>query len=221
MSPQQRTITTPLVVDGLSVRVAMFLNPYHEDVISSERLYGMIVEAAAEMASRIARRYHSGRYDKQSLASFIMDPTMPVGALPDTRYIMAAVLIGPAAEGLLQNAWGKIVKHMKTGQDCGVAVFVQPHRMGKGDFNWGMTAQLDGTLGGGSGLNQFQDKAEVVSLIADINEAVSTEVAQWERTHLQPVGKRPSWHTGNGTHGDKFKEILTLRPIMGEYVHAA
>jgi hypothetical protein len=215
--------TDSFFVDGLEVRVALFRQPYDEGIISPEQLYAMIVEAAREAASRIARRKQSGRYTKDSLATLIMDPSVPVGALNQLKHVMAAVLIGPDADRLLKNAWAKIVKHAETGQDCGISVFTEPHRMGAGYFNWGLTAMVNGTLGGASGLNQFQDRAEAITIIADVNEAICTAIAAWEAEFVAATGGRPAWHTFDGNFADdsEFGEITTLEPIIGTYVLAA
>jgi hypothetical protein len=183
---------------SLDVKVTIVHNPY-PDTVPDDKLRYAITQAAEDLADEL----EIGEYRRNAIAFCVMDPT--AGVRVDNRNaVMALVTIGDA-RGFLDNAVAKAFEHRDYGDNCGVLRYTQLHRLPDGTFVFGHSANVDGTIVGGSALLEIEDRWAAFNFGSRINLAIQRIREKWLKDH--PHHK---WFAYNGAPGIEFIRVATL-----------
>jgi len=93
--------------------------------------------------------------------------------------LLAIVAIGREGERFIPNAIAKAVQHRDKGVLTGYGVYVDLTQTEDGDFTYGFSTQVDGTIGGASGLSELQDAAEAGHALVAFNYHVRSARKAW------------------------------------------
>lgn len=132
----------------------------------------------------------------------ILDPTAPSGALADD-IVMAIAVIGSGANFFAPNAMAKAFCYRDHGVDGSGLVNTQNHRMADGSFRFGGAAEVAGTIVGGSGQTELQDRYQSTVFAADINYAVAAARQRWEEAN--GPGR---WYSREQVAASRFSTIV-------------
>jgi hypothetical protein len=164
-------------VMALAVSIKLFADPYSH-TFPHERLAAAVMSIAAELAEMIERRHATGEFPRNSFGMVVLDPTAP-NWKPSSECILATVAIGPEGEDFLVNGLAKAMEHRDHGTNCGTLVYVQPQRLTDGDFCYGFSVNLEGTIVGGSAQTEAQDAMLCTIFAAELNYRIAAAKKAW------------------------------------------
>jgi hypothetical protein len=159
--------------------VKLYQNPWPDTV---PNLKAILVKIAKKRAQHIRRNFKAGKYKRDSFALAIMSPAAR-RSVPAEEALLAVLLIGPEGWKYECNAIAKAAEHWETGKPAGYGVFVDLTKSADGDFCWGFSSEVDGTIIGGSGVKPHQDKCEAAHCGASFNYFVEDARLAWMDEH--------------------------------------
>jgi hypothetical protein len=166
---------------ALEYQVHVFRNPYRE-TIPDEEFQSLLDGAVAARAEDIKLRHAAGEFERNQMAFVVLDPTVPAGARAD-EIVLAIAMIGPGADFFAPNAMAKAFCLRDHGADASVLVITRNHLLADGSFRFGGAVELAGTIVGGSGQTELQDRYQCTLLAADFNYSVAMGRKAWEQSH--------------------------------------
>lgn len=178
------------------------ISPYPHSVPDKQFLE-IISNAVMHRAKEIEQWYDDGVATRNSFAFCLLDPTAPLWK-PTDDCVLAVATIGPVGEQFLPNAIAKAFEQRDHGVDCGVLTYVQKHRSPDGDFRWGFSVNLDGTIVGGSGLTEYQDRYQCILLAAEFNYGIWSDRTAWEKVHPKEGDPSWSWYCDTNEPGERY-----------------
>jgi hypothetical protein len=185
--------------------VHVLRNPYAQTVPDANfiELVGQSVEARA---ADVERRSRSGEFGRDSMAFVVLDPTAPRSKRSEEVVLLVAS-VGPEGARFVPNASAKAFEHWDFGTDCGVLVYTQNHRLADGQFGFGFSVELDGTIVGASGESELQDRFQAVSLAAELNYRIGAARSAWEE------GGKQEWYSVPSRPGEPYSEVWNLEGL--------
>lgn len=185
----------------LEQQVYVLRQPY-QDTIPEAAFQALLEDAARARAGDIEARHAAGEFERDRMSFVILDPTAPGSASADD-IVLAVITIGPEGDFFAPNAMAKAFCLRHTGLDGATAVATQNHRLPDGSFRFGGTVDLAGTIVGGSGQTELQDRYQSTLLAADFNYAVALARKRWEEA------KGPGrWYLDEQAPPDRFSRIV-------------
>jgi hypothetical protein len=166
---------------ALDYEVHISRNPYSE-TIPDEAFRLLVGAAIGARASDIGARFDTGEYERNRMAFVLLDPTAPSGALADD-IVLAIALVGSEADFFAPNALAKAFCYRDHGAEGSALMHTQNHRLADGSFRFGGAVEVGGTIVGGSGQTELQDRYQCTLLAADFNYAVAMGRKSWEESH--------------------------------------
>jgi hypothetical protein len=163
------------------VKVVILRRPY-ASTIPDDVFSAQIEMLAYKRAESVREKHMKGVYSQPNFGMCLLDPTCPISVSSD-QAVLALIAIGEKGLDYVENAVAKACEHRDTGVDCGILVYVQPHRLADGRFRYGHSACVDGTFVGASALEEVQDRFEAIVLAAEFNLMVVTERGKWVAGH--------------------------------------
>jgi hypothetical protein len=189
----------------LDWEVHVLRNPYAQTVPDANFLE--LVGQSVEMrATDIERRSRSGEFGRDSMAFVVLDPTAP-RSRPSQEVVLLVASVGPEGARFVPNASAKAFEHRDLGADCGVLVYTQNHRLADGQFGFGFSVELDGTIVGASGESELQDRFQAVSLAAELNYRIGAARSQWEESGKQ------EWYAVPSRPDVAYAEVWSLEGV--------
>lgn len=187
---------------SLEWEVHVLRNPYAQTIPDANfiELVRLSVEARAV---DVEQRSQSGEFGRNSMGFVVLDPTAPRSRRSEEVVLLAAS-VGPEGARFVPNASAKAFEHWDFGADCGVLVYTQNHRLADGRFGFGFSVELDGTIVGGSGESELQDRFEAVSLAAELNYRIGAARSVWEEPGKQ------EWYSVPSRAGTPYAEVWNL-----------
>lgn len=162
----------------LEYQVHILENPYKETIPYAN--FASILDTVVQRrADDIEARFADGEFERNRMSFTLLDPTAPSGADADD-IVLAVIMIGPEGDFFGPNAMAKAFAYRDHGYDGGGTVMVENHRVADGSFRFGGTAEVAGTIVGGSGQTPLQDRYQSTLLAADFNYLVAMARAKWE-----------------------------------------
>jgi hypothetical protein len=155
-------------------------NPYPE-TIPDDAFYALLDRVVAARAADVSARHAQGEYPGDSMGFCLLNPAAPDSAATEDT-VLALASVGADGNKFVINAIGKVFAHRDHGVDCGAMVYSQNHRLADGDFRFGFSVSVDGTLAGASGLSELQDRYQGTLLAADFNLRVAEARGAWGKT---------------------------------------
>jgi hypothetical protein len=131
----------------------------------------------------------------------ILDPTAPPWK-PSEECALGFLTVGADSDRLLIVALAKASLARDHGLSAGAVLYSQPHRVADGYFRWGHTANVEGTIVGGSGLTEVQDRFEAQMVAAEFNYQIARARELW----LEANPGRP-WLCSDGP-GERFTRAM-------------
>jgi hypothetical protein len=116
---------------------------------------------------------------------------------------MALFAVGEEGERFLPNAMAKACEHRDHQASAGSVLYSQLHRLADGDFRWGHSAEVEGTIVGVSGLSEIQDRFQGQLLAAEFNYEIARFRLEWAKGH--PNG---DWFNDQNEPGARYAGIL-------------
>lgn len=186
---------------ALEYQLHTLRNPYAETIADDafRSLLNALIEARAD---DIEARFASGEYVRNRMSFVILDPTAPTGAASED-IVLALALIGPEADFFAPNAVAKAFALREHGADAAGLIGAQNHRLADGSFRFGGAAEVAGTIVGGSGQSEIQDRYQCSVLAAHYNYAVATSRKTWEETH--GTGR---WYSNEQVASARFAAVV-------------
>lgn len=186
--------------DELLIR--SFDNPYPH-VMGGGQFEAMLIELGHNLKILINEGYEVGKFKRPSLGLCLMNPAKP--ARRGTEAVLALFAVGPEGKDYLVNAVAKAVTHHNTGQDCGIAAYVEPYRLPDGSFVYGHSTDVAGTIAGASGLSEAQDRYVATLVAAEFNLYITEAHIKWREQN--PDAK---WYCNLNTPLEEFSAIAAL-----------
>jgi hypothetical protein len=186
---------------ALEFEVHILCNPYG-DTIPAEEFQALMESAIDARARDIETRFLAGEYSRNQMAFVVLDPTAPAGALADD-IVMVVAVIGAEADFFAPNAMAKAFCYRDHGTDGAALVASASHRLGDGSFRFGGAIEVAGTIVGGSGQTELQDRYQCTLLAADFNYAVQASRKNWEEAN--GPGR---WYLNEQAAGVRFNGIV-------------
>lgn len=166
--------------------------------------FDLLIHAiGGKLQSMVEIRHTDGEFKRPSLGMCLMNPAKP--ARRGTEAVLALIAIGPEGPDYLVNAVAKAVTHHNTGQDCGIAAYVEPYRLPDGSFCYGHSAEVAGTIAGASALSEAQDRLMATILAAEFNYTVTAAHEEFKKQH--PDFK---WFCNQNQPLEEFSAIAAL-----------
>ncbi len=202
------------MADTPEIRVRLYTNPWSHR-IPNEELAHILTHVAVKRAEHIKSQIKAGNYnpDDDSLGLAIMNPTAPI-QMPSSEALLATIAIGPKGDEMVVNAIAKAVYHRDKGQVAGYGVYVDTTQTADGDFAWGFSTQVDGTIGAASGLNELQDACEAGHALVSFNYLVREAHKVW----MQSQAGRPSWFCDQNQPGQLYTSMAARDVLYEELV---
>jgi hypothetical protein len=169
------------------IRVRVFQNPW-EHTVPNDQLLEIITIVAEKRAEHVKKQFRSGHYSRDSLGLAILDPSAP-NWKPSSETLLATIAIGPEGDRFIPNAVAKAVEHRDKGQLAGYGVYVDLTQTQDGDFTYGFSTQVDGTITGASGQTELQDACEAGHAAVSFNYFVRAARQAWLDRQENP----PRW----------------------------
>jgi hypothetical protein len=161
----------------MNVQVKILRHPYPQ-TIPDDEFDALIVQLSERLEDDIDRNHEAGRYRSGSLGLCLLDPTVPL-TVASTDAVLALVAIGSEGRDFLPNAVAKACETRDFGVNCGTLAFAQPQRLADGQFRWGHSAIVDGTIVGASAQVGIQDRALSERFASDFNVEVNLRRMRW------------------------------------------
>jgi hypothetical protein len=161
----------------------------------------LLERASRRRAASVSERHGDGEYARESLALVVLDPTAPCSRATEAA-VLAVICIGPEGPRFAPNAFAKAAEHRDHGREAGALALAAKHRLADGDFRSGFSAEVAGTIVGGSGQNSLQDQYEATMLAAELNYEVAKRRVAWEERQ-----GRGGWYTEDNVVGPRYREI--------------
>ncbi len=177
-------------------------NPYPH-IFPSDTFDRLIHTIGEGIQGIVESRHMSGEFKRPSLGMCLINPAKP--ARRGTEGVLALITIGPEGPDYLANAVAKAVTHHNTGQDCGIAAYVEPYRLPDGSFCYGHSAEVAGTIAGASALSEAQDRLMATILAAEFNYTVTAAHEEFKKQH--PEFK---WFCNQNEPLKEFSDIAAL-----------
>jgi hypothetical protein len=169
-------------------RVFLTHNPWQELVPNGVLLREL--ETAACLASEQWEEWQAAgeiEEGRDSFAAVLLDPTRPRWVKEVGDLVYAIILFGPNAEAFIPNAASKADAHERHGLNMGALVGNRNLCLADGEFAYGNSAEVNRTIGGGSGLSVMQDGELVKTILVSVSEAViairKNFIAEQRRLH--------------------------------------
>lgn len=202
----------------LNVTVKLLRNPW-EHTIPTSMLKMLLTKLARERADDIELRFERDEYeveegfDNISFGLVVMDPTCPP-SVPSTEAVLAIIEIGDRGLDLVFNGLDKACVQRDFGVNGGQLIFggasfVVPD----GGFRWGHGAQVGRLIGGGSGLDQEQDRYQTTLFLAGLELELCTARKEWEETHPRGSHDSLSWFCEENQPHEAYAAVLNREPI--------
>ncbi len=166
---------------ALKYEVHISRNPY-SDTIGEDGLRSLLDAAIAARAQDIESRHLAGEYERDRMAFVLLDPTAPRGRAADD-IVLALALIGAEADFFAPNAIAKAFCQHDLGMEGCAVIQSQNHRLADGSFRFGGAIEVGGTVVGGSGQTEIQDRYQCTLLAADFNYRVAVCRKEWEEAN--------------------------------------
>jgi hypothetical protein len=186
---------------ALEYQLHILRNPYLE-TIPDGAFRSLLNGVVGARADDIEARFGSGEYVRNRMSFVILDPTAPSGAASDD-IVLALALIGPEADFFAPNAVAKAFALREHGADAAGLIAAQNHRLADGGFRFGGAAEVAGTIVGGSGQTDIQDRYQCSVLAAHFNYAVATSRKAWEESH--GTGR---WYSNEQAPSGRFAAVV-------------
>lgn len=183
------------------VHVRHLTNPYPH-TFPDDTFHDMLVDIAEDRAADIEQRHADGEYSRDSMGFVLMNPTAAIST-PSMQAILAVISVGPTGKDFIPNALAKAVSTRDRGVECGAQVYSLPHMLPDGSFRYGYAAVVDGTIDGGSGLTEYQDRYQGTLLAADYNLRTADARKIWSEE--QGPGR---WYNNQNEPGERFAVFL-------------
>jgi hypothetical protein len=185
--------------------VHVMRNPYPQTVPDAN--FMEIVRKSVEArAADIERRSRSGEFGRDSMAFVVLDPTAP-RSKRGADVVLLIATVGPEGARFVPNASAKAFEHWDFGTDCGVLVYTQNHRLADGQFGFGFSVELDGTIAAASGESELQDRFQAVSLAAELNYLIGAARSAWED------GGKQEWYSVPSHPDTPYSEVWGLEVV--------
>lgn len=162
----------------LEYQVKTVRNPYSETIPDAE-FAALLDGVISARAQSIEARHAAGEYERDRMSFTILDPTAASGARAED-IVLAIATIGPEGDFFAPNAVAKAFARRDNGADATATLAIENHRVPDGAFRFGGSADVAGTIVGGSGQTPLQDSYESTLLAADFNYRVAMARANWE-----------------------------------------
>jgi hypothetical protein len=153
-------------------------------------------------AGDIETRFNAGEFGRNQMSFVLLDPTAPSGA-PADDIVMAVALVGSESNFFAPNALAKAFCYRDHGADGTAIVGAENHRLADGSFRFGGAVCVAGTIVGGSGQTELQDRYQCTLLAADFNYLVAMARKKWEESH--GPGR---WYLNEQVAGVRFSRIV-------------
>ena len=186
---------------SLDCQVFILRNPYSE-TIGDAAFRALLESIIRTRAAEIEERFGAGEYERNRMSFTILDPTAPREAIADD-IVMAVALIGPEADFFAPNAMAKAFCYRDSGLEACALINGQNHRLADGSFRFGGAAEVAGTIVGGSGQTELQDRYQCTVLAADFNYRIAMARKQWEEAN--GPGR---WYASEQVAAKRFKAIV-------------
>jgi hypothetical protein len=183
----------------LEWEIHVLRNPYAQTVPDTNFI-DLVRRSVEARAADVDRRSRSGEFGRNSMGFVVLDPTAP-RSRPSNDVVLLAASVGPEGARFIPNASAKAFEHWDLGSDCGALVYTQNHRLADGQFGFGFSAELDGTIVGASGESELQDRFQAVSLAAELNYRIGAARSVWEE-----AGKQ-EWYSVPSSPGVPYTEV--------------
>jgi hypothetical protein len=171
----------------LQRRIRVYQNPW-EHTVPNDTLVLILETIASERAESVARQLATGTYQRDSLGLAILNPAAPDWQ-PSDEALLATIAIGLEGERLVLNAIAKAVMHRDKGKIAGYGAYVDLTQSQDGDFTWGFSSQVDGTIVGASGQTELQDAYEAGHAAVEFN----YEIRDARRSWFDRQESKPRW----------------------------
>lgn len=180
-------------------------NPW-DHTVPNDKLAEIIHAVADRRAEHVLKQYEAGNYSRNSLGVAILNPTAPLWQ-PSSETLLATIAIGPEGVRFVTNAIAKAVEHRDRGLLAGFGVYVDLTQSADGDFCYGYSTQVDGTIGGASGQTELQDVMEAGHALVSFNYWIRQARKAW----LDGREERPHWFCNLDEPGELYTEMANRR----------
>jgi hypothetical protein len=185
----------------VSIQVEARINrsPYG-DVLPDPWFENLVWDLLFNVAELIESSYQDGSISRDSFGLCILDPTAPLWE-PSRDCVLVTAAIGEEGRWFVHNAMAKAISTRDAGTEWGQLLYSQPHRIPSDSFRWGFAANVDGTIVGGSGLKEQDDKGVCQVAGTVFNNMIAESFAEWEERHprMREGGTSHSWFNNSGT----------------------
>lgn len=192
----------------LDVRVRVYQNPW-EHTVPTDELVNILESVADRRAEHVEKQFERGNYTRNSLGLAILDPTSALWR-PSAETLLATVAIGPEGERFIPNAIAKAVEHRDKGQLAGYGAYVDLTQTQDGDFTYGFSTQVDGTIAGASGQSELQDACEAGHAAVSFNYFIRETRKAW----LASQESRPRWFCNEDLPRTLYQDMAALPTIF-------
>ena len=162
----------------------------------------MLESIIGQRAMDINAKHADGLYPGNSVGLVLLDPTAPP-SISSENAVMAYFVVGEEGERFLPNALAKACEHRDHQASAGSVLYSQPHRLADGDFRWGHSAEVEGTIVGVSGLSEIQDRYQGQLFAAEFNYEIARFRLEWAKAH--PGG---DWFNDQDKPGKRYAGTL-------------
>jgi hypothetical protein len=183
----------------------VLLNPYVQTVPHAAFIE-LVRSSVDARAADIERRSRSGEFGRDSMAFVVLDPTAPRWK-KSAEVVLLVATVGPEGTRFVPNASAKAFEHWDFRTECGVLVYTQNHRLADGQFGFGFSVELDGTIVAASGQSELQDRFEAVSLAAELNYRIGAARSAWEE------GGKQEWYTVPSHPDAPYADVWRLEGV--------
>lgn len=183
-------------------------NPWSH-TMDNASLAAAIKRIAETRAQHVQRMHDEGLYKTNSLGIAILDKTAPLWR-PSTDVLLCAIAIGPEGKRFIQNALAKAVYHRDHGHPAGYGVYMDLTESADGDFCYGYSTEVDGTIAGASGQREIEDAMEAGHAAVSFNFFVRQGRDAWFNRQTE----RPHWFCNKDEPGQNYQQMLKREAIM-------
>jgi hypothetical protein len=195
----------------LARHVRVFQNPWDhtvpDDMLST--IFGTIASLRAE---HVEKHFNLGRYSRDSLGMAFLNPQAPRWQ-PSSETLLATIAIGPEGEDFIPNAIAKAVYHRDHGHPAGFGVYVDMTQSADGDFAYGFSTQVDGTIAGASGQSELQDAVEAGHATVTFNYLIRETRKGW----LDSREERPRWFCNINEPGEIYTSMASAAASIADF----
>lgn len=193
----------------LSTRIRVYQNPW-DHTVPRDKLVSIMAGVAGRRAEHVAKQFEAGAYTRDSLGLAFLNPQAPAWQ-PSSETLLATIAIGSEGERFIPNAIAKAVYHRDHGEPAGFGVYVDLTQSGDGDFCYGYSSQVDGTIAGASGQTELQDACEAGHAAVSLNYFVRAARKGWLDEHPDA-----HWFCNIDAPGELYVAIAATYPVIGD-----